>query len=454
MSKSRIIIGLHSLKMSKLDVYVFISFLAYAVAIALGAVQYLPYEVHSQGVFRSYSIYEADLISVALIAILGSCLMPKKIKLPTDWFLIIFVIFLLIPGLVLGILSDNINFEKKIVVLPTLCAIVFMIAVVGKIGVKNRGKTDTVSVRRGVRNAAALCWFVLLFLLIVKYRDTMKFSGLDLIYAQRELTSAVGAFWGYVQLYFTFSFSTLLVAYGLSSGRGLWFLVGSSGYFVMYLITAEKAHLLYPLFFLSVNYLVKTHRNPISVIATAVLVIALIIYGVIFLSEDTGFFNMAGFYLFSRVIVTPSQFVLDYYDFFSDNGYTLFSHIRGLGLLFDAPVQYAADPKWPQLGWIVGSGFHGIESNSNATFIAADGLASLGALGAIMVTFLLCIYLMLMNYLSRKFPKPFWSIILAQQAFMLISGSLFSLMLSFGGFFFLLLFGVYNPRPAATKEGL
>ena len=196
----------------------------------------------------------------------------------------------------------------------------------------------------------------------------------------------------------------------------------------------------------------KIKKPSLEIIAAVVFLFSIVIFGVVYLFENILFFELVGFYFYSRLIEIPIQFILDYYDFFSINGFTFFSQIKGLSLILEAPTQYASNPKWPQLGWIVGSDFHGVEMNSNATFLASDGLASLGALGMIIITTLFCFYLIVINALSNKIPKTFWSIIFAQQALNLISGSLFSLMLSFGGFFYLILFILYRPKINYNNE--
>lgn len=436
----------------KTKLFAFSSFFAYVVSIAIGAVKYLPYQTYAPGVFGSYSIDGVDFFAFPLIALLGVVFLPKKIVRPSDWFLIIFVIFLLMPTLTLGVSYNNQSIESKIIIFSTLIMCISMLSAARHIKIVNFNYGENITIKKNVLYSVFFVWVILLIFLVLKYYGVMRFSGVDEIYLQRELTSDVGGLWGYVQLYFTFVFSTFLVAYGLSSGKWAWFAFGSFGYFTMYLITAEKAQLMFPLFFIVVNYFANTKKNPIKLISIAIASFAAIIFGVVWLGEEVKFFDMAGFYLFSRLITTPSQFILDYYDFFSENGYTFFSQIRGFDIFIDAPSVYASHPKWPQLGWIVGSGVHGIESNSNATFIAADGAASLGALGMLLVTLVLCIYLIVANGLSQKFPKSFWSIIFAQQSFILISGSLFSMLLSFGGFFYLMLFAFCKPKKIIGTE--
>lgn len=440
--------------LSKINIIAFCSFLAYTASIALGSIRYLPYQTSAPGVFKSYSINGMEYAALVIIALISTMLIPKKIERPSDWFLIIFVVMLLVPGLTLGIASKEMTFERKLIILPTLIASMVLLSMSGRIRLIAVRANNCCNVKKGILCVAIIGWVVLFSILIAKYHDVMKFSTLNSIYDQRELTGAVGSFWGYAQLYFNFVCSTLLIAYGLSNKKLFWVAIGNAGYVTMYLITAEKSQLLFPVFFILVNYFVTTTRNHLNLISGSIVVISTLTTLAVYFSEHSAVLDFAGFYLFTRLIATPSQFILDYYDFFSTNGYTYFSQIKGFNLLFEPPVIYASDPKWPQLGWIVGSAVHGIESNSNATFLASDGAASLGATGVLIVTFLISCYFVIINHLYYKFPKPFWSIIFAQQAFILVSGSLFTLMVSFGGFFYLLLFSIYKPKTFTDRNRL
>lgn len=429
----------------KLRVYAFVAFFAYAVSISLAAVQYLPYQIYAAGIFKTYTINEADYYLFAVTALVSALIIPSKIEKPSDWFLMIFIIFLLLPGLTLGVISDELGYEKKLTLLPTLVVSILMIYIAGSINLKKFRQNEKKPISKSIMHIGLIGWLISFALLVGKHHSEMRFSGLDNIYEQRAITGSVGSFFGYVQLYFTYVFCTLLIAYGVTIKKWLWVAIGSAGYFVMYLITAEKSVVMLPFFLIGVGYLAKSKKPALEIIVWVIAVVSIIIFGVIYLSEDNSFFDFVGFYLFTRLIATPSQFILDYYEFFSNNGFTFFSQIKGFNFFVDAPAQYASNPKWPQLGWIVGAGSHGIESNSNATFIATDGAASFGALGIIFVSALLCLYLFVINKLSEKIHMTFWSIIFAQQALNLISGSLFSLMLSFGGFFYLILFTLYQP---------
>lgn len=418
--------------------------LIYIIAISLGAERYLPYQTAAPGVFREYSYTEFSYFGLFAVALFCNYMTPKRLDLPSDWYLVIFNLFLFAPSLTLGIGSENISIEKKLIVIPAIIFVMLIIQLAGQIKIGKPVSQNSRDVNKKAAHLIMLAWILIFISLVAKYRDVMQFSTPDLIYQQRELVSDVGGVWGYIQLYSTYVFSTFLIAYGMSSGRWRYFFTGSAGYVVMYLITAERSVLIFPIFFLLIYQVAKNNVSLENALRFFLIFVSVVIFGVIFFSNDIIFFDLAGFYLFTRVIATPGQFILDYYDFFSTNGYTFFSQVRGLDMLVDVPSAYVSDPKWPQLGWLVGRGAHGIESNSNATFIASDGAASLGALGMILMACFLSVYLVIVNTLSSKFSKIFWSIIFAQQAFLLISASFFSILLSFGGFFYLVFFFTSN----------
>lgn len=83
---------------------------------------------------------------------------------------------------------------------------------------------------------------------------------------------------------------------------------------------------------------------------------------------------------FMRLLVIPGLFVSQYYDLFSTRGYACWAHVTGIGSLVDIPAAYAADPKWPELGKILAERVLDVQSQSNASFVATDGVAAAGRL--------------------------------------------------------------------------
>lgn len=429
-----------SLIISKDRLVVFAAMLVYVSAIALGAENYLSYQGYAPGINRDYTYTLFSCVGLVAVAIFCSYIAPSMLKVPSDLFLFVFNILLLAPTLALGLGAVSLGVEQKAMLFSALIFSFLLIRLAGRFGRSSELLYYRSGMRKSTLHAVLFTWLVIYVVLFVKYHSVMRFSSASLMYEQRELTGDVGGLWGYMQLYATYFFSTLLMAHGLSSKRWRYFTIGGFGYFFMYLVTAEKAILMYPVFIMAVYYIVEKNIKLINAASAFLLCASVTIFGVIFLRDIIVFFDLAGFYIFTRIIVVPSQFILDYYEFFNSNSYTFFSQIRGFDLFVDAPAVYSSDPRWPQLGWIVGAGFHGIESNSNATFLASDGLASMGWGGMLIISFIIFVYLVILNFITRGVTRVFWAIIFSQQAFMLVSGSLFSLMLSFGGLFYLLFF--------------
>ena len=148
-------------------------------------------------------------------------------------------------------------------------------------------------------------------------------------------------------------------------------------------------------------------------------------------------------YLGTRTILTPGAFVVYYAEFFSQSGYTYLSHVRGLNLLIPMPGQYLGDARWPALGLMVGEDYLGIPRlNANASFLATDGIASFGIWGCFIAFGILAAISRTFDYLGRGIPSGLLLPILFPIALTLSNGSSLSVLTSFGGIFWMVLFSV------------
>jgi len=418
----------------------------YVIAIAAAAQYYLPFQIYAPGVFKEYSYTGLRCIGLIPIAILTCCFLPKNCKLPSDIYLVIINVFVFAPALTLCLGTNNINDPKKIILVASLIIVMYILRLSRKLRIGGRASLSVHYDYKYLSWKVSIVWLVLFSLLISKYYPIMAFKGFDDIYSQRELTSGdVRGLWGYIQLYFTYVFSTLLITHGLTKKKWHYFIAGSTGYLAMNMIAADKSTIAFIAYFLIIYYLSLKKINLESALSGFMIISAVLTISVVLFATKSLLFDLIGYLFVLRILAIPGQFVIDYYSFFSENGYTFFSQIRGFDLFINAPSAYMAHPKWPQIGWIVGTGEHQINSNSNATFIAADGAASLGALGMILVALFLMFYLVMLNQLSYKLPKLFWALIASQQALLLVSGSLFTIMLSYGGLFYLIFFFLHKP---------
>lgn len=413
----------------------------YQLSIAVAGEYYLPNEgAVSPGFFRVYSYNFFDYIVIIVFSILPTLLTPKKINSPSDWYALFMVFFVLCPVLSLSLGVKDISAGEVLGIAFTVATSVILLKLVGRDDGVSINDAKRLKVGEAIKKFSLYSWLIMAVAIIFEYSSVMRFAGFEEIYVQRELTSNARQFWGYVTLFFAYVLSTLLCAIGLNEKKTLYTCLGFVGYVIMYMITAEKSMLAFPFFHLLIAFLVDNGDKFLGLIKKFLLLAVVINLIPVFFSEASELAGRLGFMFYTRMVATPGQLIYDYYQFFSENGFTYFSHIRLFDLLIDPPELYASHPKWPQLGWIMGIDMHSVESNSNASFIAIDGMASFGLIGVVVVTALLCGYLYLINANKYKFAPVFWSVIFAQQAFILINGSFFSSLLSFGSGFFLLIF--------------
>ena len=120
------------------------------------------------------------------------------------------------------------------------------------------------------------------------------------------------------------------------------------------------------------------------------------------------------------------------------------------------PAAYLTDPSWPNLGYMVGDRVYGNSAvNANANLFAWDGLASAGALGVLVIGVIAAAWLRMFDLMSRSVNKEFVILVTLPLAMTLSNGSLFTVLLSFGGLFWLAIFWFGNVlRRLARKNAL
>jgi hypothetical protein len=159
-----------------------------------------------------------------------------------------------------------------------------------------------------------------------------------------------------------------------------------------------------------------------------------------FFWRSVGALEKLGFYFLTRLLAYPGVFVAQYYDLFSQLGYTYWSHVSGINRVVAAPSLLDYDGKWPILGRILAERSFNVESNSNASLFATDGAAALGPLGIIVISVLLACWLILLDRASREWKRHFVLPLLLPIGLALVNASFFTVLLSFGGIFWTLFF--------------
>jgi hypothetical protein len=292
-------------------------------------------------------------------------------------------------------------------------------------------------------------WGVACAGLLYAFGGIMSLASFVDVYVQRALGAAESLGMGYLQTYFSTVLSPALFALGVMRRSWLLMAVGFIGCVLMYAIAAQRAVLLIPVAIVAVNYLYTKPFLRGSMAAPIVLTAGIIAVCVLFSESLVG--TLATVFFVDRSFGLPGLTFSQYHDVFGAYGHTYWSHVRGVDLLVAPPPGFVNYPDWPGLGYIVGSIFYGNRfHNVNANPFSADGLAAAGALGVLIIGLILAAWLFVLDRAARGWNRRLAILATVPLALLLTNGQFFTAMLSFGGFFWLLLFTLYKPGKQAS----
>jgi hypothetical protein len=417
------------------NIIFYLSLYAYYFSIQFGAIKYLPHQFFAPGIFTEIDYSLNWSILVGILVGITAIFAPRKIQKPSELFFYCIYLLVYIPAI------SFIGLEPEFRYVSILLSFTLGVLIL-EFTAKASPKINIRCLKISRTELSLILFFTgtIMLVLLMKYSSVLSFASLDQIYTQREIGKADNWVYAYAQTYLVYFTSPFILAAGLFLRRFVLIFIGLTGFILLYSITAERSTILLPLFILII-YRFKTNLNSsLNLVNSYLLFSSGFILIVSEYFEENLIIDSIGFYYFTRVIAIPGKFLLDYYNFFSDNGYTFFSHIKGFDLIVDVPIIYKSNPNWPALGWIVGLEFHLLESNSNASFITIDGIASIGPFGPLLMCALLAIYVFLLDKFTRGLPRGLVLPSLFPIAFVLTNGSLFSTLLSYGGFMFLILY--------------
>lgn len=287
-------------------------------------------------------------------------------------------------------------------------------------------------------------------IMLVYYRNILTFADITssqdvyaLRFAAADMTSGIIA---YLRIYYTYVFGPTVFVFMLMSRRYRWFIVpGLACFLISYMIDGSKISLLIPLA-MAANYAVIRWARSSVLFMTGALGALTLVSGLL-----TGYSSVlrwvADLILVRSIAIPGQQFAL-YYDLFGTRGYTWWSNVKGISLFVSPPATFAADPRWPMLGKIVGEEYGGIASqnNSNANLFAGEGVAAAGTLGVIVIGLVLALYLRVLDRSVIGLHRTFVIVLLVPAALALTNIHLSTMLMSFGGAFFVALFFVMT-RP-------
>ncbi len=417
----------------RLTLFIAMSFYGYSIFIGL---QYYLAEEHWFWGFAPPTLTLEGWFFCLFAIMLISLFLPINIKKPSSLVLITLCFVVIMPILVLTIF----NYENSIARYGSTLGLLitgfifscFLCSRVTKPSAENKIPSGNVAI---VFFAIAVCMAVLL---VYEYASIMAFAGLEQTYEQRKLGAASSGFIGYIQVYLAYFFCPGLLAIGLSRKNIILTVFSVAGFVLSYSITAERTVFLLPIIMIGI-YVLYNYKKRISYISL-VFFVSLIIILVSVFYESSSIVNGIALYFVYRVIALPGILFSQYLDFFGEQGLTYWTHVRGFDLVIDVPVVYQHNPLFPYLGRILADEFLGVDSNSNANLFAYDGAAALGVLGVLIICLLLTLWLLVLDYAANKWSPAFVLPVVFPMAYALTNGSFFTVLLSFGGIFWIILF--------------
>lgn len=288
---------------------------------------------------------------------------------------------------------------------------------------------------------------VFTFILFLQYRSIMSFSSVEDIYFQRFAASDLGAssIIGYIRTHYLYVFSSLMFGSAFLRRR-YWYLslVGFSGYVITYLIDASKISFVIPLLMMAFMAARKFGRSRAWVLNAGLAFLTLACGALTTLSSGA---KLIADLVLTRSIAIPAQTFAQYADVFHERGYTMWSNVRGLSWIIPPPQSFTSDPFWPVLGQIVGADYYGMDSraNLNANLFAGEGIAAAGSVGVIVIGLAMILYLRFLDAAAKGWNQKLVILISVPLGMSLTNTHLSTLLLSFGGFFWLAVMYVYKP---------
>ena len=275
---------------------------------------------------------------------------------------------------------------------------------------------------------------ITLFVLYI-YKGKLAFMDFENVYEHRldPNTVKVGAITGYLLSWFIYFFSPLCLVFGLVCKKKMYLITSVVASIVMYMAAANKMSILMPIcltgfYFLFSRFSINHIFSYVTLLFSSLMIVLLLI------SPQPGSVAfMMSTVLLWRTFGNGGYITLWYHDFFSNNPYTYYTHVGPINFLTNA---------YPygdlQLGQVIGKHYWSDDMNANANYWATDGLAACGLPGIIISSLILFCIFIFFNTITKKYDKKVLLLLFIPYIFSLTNTSLFTTMLSNGGFLLLL----------------
>lgn len=398
-----------------------------------------------------------DTIAAVLLLSIGGLVIPRFVRKPSSVILWQMFIIVYVPIIVItiGLASDALTRYGPILMALAVGFAAACLIPGWRVPVSQMS-SRLPSSRFGL--VALGIWAVSSIALLFIYRDIIAFSALDDIYFQRALTTGeAGTGVAYLRTYYSGVMSPLLLVIGLVQRRN-WFVAASfAGFILTYAIDAQKMTLATPVAIIALNYLWNFRPTWTScgflslVVAIPMIPLTLMYVNAISLPGGETVLDIVVF----RMIGLPALTFTQYFDLFGELGYTFWSNTRGISLVVPPPDAFANDPSWPNLGYIAGDRYYGSRVvNANANPFSGEGVAAAGATGVLVISAILGAWLRVVDTAARGWDPRFASLVMIPVGLTLTNGHLATVLLTFGGLFWPVVFLLFRPSRGPRSTNL
>ncbi|SDQ73554.1 hypothetical protein SAMN05421664_2383 [Chryseobacterium soldanellicola] len=279
-----------------------------------------------------------------------------------------------------------------------------------------------------------LTWLCTAYIAFV-YRGSLNFASYEDVYIQRSATQQLGqdVFTAYCGAWLANVFIPICATYGLFAKKRIYFFSAILGSTIIYMSTADKQILLFPFIIFGIyKLLIKSSlKNSFSTIG-----LGLISLMTITLITGLSIFS-ALFWM--RILGNGGLLTNYYHKFFTDHPNTHYSHINVINAITHG-YPYGES----SIGQVVGKEYWSDEMNANANFWATDGIAAIGDGGILLSAFILFCIFIIFNKISLYYNKIFLICILIPFLGTLMNTSLFTSLVTGGGFLVFLFLSLEN----------
>lgn len=239
--------------------------------------------------------------------------------------------------------------------------------------------------------------FSSLYILFI-YRNNLNFVSFEDVYIQRFSNANIGTdfFTVYILSWLSYIMAPYCLAIGLICKKWNYIFIALTACLIIYMSTAAKSVLLFPL--ISTSLFLLYRRGRIKKLFSFLVRSLIIILGLSLFTGNNPITSLIWF----RTIGNGGFLTMHFYDFFSKFPKTYYSNIRIINLITNS---YPYDS--PELGLVVGSYYWTEDAGANANFWATDGIASVGLPGIILSSCFIFFVFFIINSITRKYNQLF-----------------------------------------------